>query len=395
MASSFGLTTNCWMIAGYKPPMRIADRTSSPKTDRGEHRAAPGRAREEQQGAQHGDHREHGLGRQHRVDVRVGGAGGDRAALGEVDAVPVDPVRHGLEQHEHAEQHEQVGLRRHRHPGVAALHAQPAVQIVHQRGQHQRDQHRREQVTQHHPDERVGEDEEGQIPVELQICFMKRDLVGEQQPGAPRACGGDPGDHAHQADHQAQQEPPVRVDGQPVGIPALAWRGHRAVDGPQPVGEHRVRPGDHGHEQPGHEEHRPAGAVGGAEHRRVVDGPVPQEVRPDPGHDRDQDQEGDQAHDDREDQPGPAEVGKRRAASRLPGRTGPEGHRTPPHTLLSATSVVNATLLAPRYPAGLTSTPFLSRISTAQGCWAVRRQCTPIRAARRHRRRRCDHVTVR
>jgi hypothetical protein len=81
------------MIAGYRPPMRIAE----PEPDRGEHRAAPGRSGEEQQGAQDGDDREDGLGRQHRVDVGVRGAGGDRAALGEVDAVPVDPVRHGLE----------------------------------------------------------------------------------------------------------------------------------------------------------------------------------------------------------------------------------------------------------------------------------------------------------
>jgi hypothetical protein len=74
-----------------------------PEAHCGQHRAAPGGPREEQQGAQDGDHREDGLGRQHRVDVGVGGAGGDRAPLGEVDAVPVDPVRHGLEQHKHAE----------------------------------------------------------------------------------------------------------------------------------------------------------------------------------------------------------------------------------------------------------------------------------------------------
>ena len=42
-----------------------------------------------------------------------------------------------------------------------------------------------------------------------------------------------------------------------------------------------------------------------------------------------------------------------------------------------------------------TGTPFLSRTSAGQACWAMRRQCTPIGRARRHRRRRDDHVTVR
>ena len=44
MASSLGLTTNCWMIAGYRPPMRIADSTSSPNPTAGSialRRAAP------------------------------------------------------------------------------------------------------------------------------------------------------------------------------------------------------------------------------------------------------------------------------------------------------------------------------------------------------------------
>ena len=52
LASSFGLTTNCWMIAGYTPPIRIADSTSSPNPTGGQHGAAPDRAGEEQQRAQ-------------------------------------------------------------------------------------------------------------------------------------------------------------------------------------------------------------------------------------------------------------------------------------------------------------------------------------------------------
>ena len=44
LASSFGLTTNCWMIAGYRPPIRIAESTSSPNPTAGSialRRAAP------------------------------------------------------------------------------------------------------------------------------------------------------------------------------------------------------------------------------------------------------------------------------------------------------------------------------------------------------------------
>ncbi len=199
--------------------------------------------------------------------------------------------------------------------------------------------------------------------MELGICFPKRNLVGEQHPRSPGARGGDTRDHAEHAEHQPEQKPPVRVDSHPVGVPALARGGHRAVDGPQPVGQRDVRPDNHGHEQPGHEEHGPARAVGGGEHGRVVDGPVPQEIRPDPGHDRDQHQEGDHGHDDRKDQPGPAQQDGRRTAGRRPGRSGPEGHRTPPH------------------------------MPSAQ-YWAVRRQCTPIRPAKRHSRRRGDHAEI-
>ena len=44
LASSFGLTTNCWMIAGYSPPIRMADSTSRPNPTAGSiglRRAAP------------------------------------------------------------------------------------------------------------------------------------------------------------------------------------------------------------------------------------------------------------------------------------------------------------------------------------------------------------------
>ena len=48
LTCSFGLTTNCWMIAGYTPPISTADSTSSPKPTAGSsvlRRIAPAKKR--------------------------------------------------------------------------------------------------------------------------------------------------------------------------------------------------------------------------------------------------------------------------------------------------------------------------------------------------------------
>jgi len=56
---------------------------------------------EERDGTDDGDDEENQLGRQHRVDVGVAGAGEDLLlALAGQQRVPVEPVRHGLEQQE-------------------------------------------------------------------------------------------------------------------------------------------------------------------------------------------------------------------------------------------------------------------------------------------------------
>jgi len=115
------------------------------------------------------------------------------------------------------------------------------------------------------------------------------DLVGKQQPGPPGACGGNARDHSDHGEQHPEQQPPMRVDRHPVGRPRPGPMGDRPVDGPQPVRENRVRSGDQRHEQPGDEEHRPSRAVGGIEDGRVVDGPVPQVIRPDTSHDGDHD----------------------------------------------------------------------------------------------------------
>ena len=124
------------------------------------HRVPADRAGEEQRRADQRDHREHGLGRQHGVHIRVRGAGLHHTSLREIDAVAVDPVSDGLEQHEDADEHEQVN------PGALGcalttqLQPQPAVQVVHDGGRQDRQQHAREQEAEHHADERIVKDEE-------------------------------------------------------------------------------------------------------------------------------------------------------------------------------------------------------------------------------------------
>jgi len=295
--------------------------------DGGEQRAAPDRAGEEEDGAQHRDDREHGLGRQHGVDVGVGRAGGHRAALGEVDAPPVHPVGHALEQDEHPDQHVDLGLRGHGGPRPPGMPAQPAVEHVHRHRGQQRQEHRREQVAQHEAQEGVGEDEERDVEVELRVLAAERDPVDEQQPGTPGPRGGDPGDHADQAEHDPQQQPPVRVDRHPVGVHprALGGRG-RPVHRPQPVGEHGVE-ADHGrHEDPDHEEQCPPGPVDHAEDRRVIHRAVPEPVGPHPGDDGEQHAEDNQAGHHRYQVAGPAGQPQCRTARRPISLGWPEAH---------------------------------------------------------------------
>jgi hypothetical protein len=73
---------------------------------------------------------------------------------------------------------------------AAPLQPQPAVQVVHQRGGQQREQDGREHEAEHHADERVVEDEERYVQLELLILDPERGAVGEKQPGAPVAGGG-------------------------------------------------------------------------------------------------------------------------------------------------------------------------------------------------------------
>ena len=297
--------------------------------DGGQHRAAAGRAGEEQHGAQDRDHREHRLGRQDRVDVGVGRPGGHRAALGEVDAVAIEPVGDALEQDERPHQDEQLRLGAGGRPDPPALQPQPAVERVHHHRHRQRQQDRGEQIAEHQPDERVGEDEERDVQLELRVLLAERDLVGEQQPGPPGTRRAEAGDESHQGEHDPEQQPPVRVHGQPVGLDAGTLRRDRPVGRPEPEGDDGVDAGHQGHEDPADEEERPPRPVGDAEHRLVMHRAVPQEIGPHPGDDDEHHHEGDQPAQDREQVPGPAGQLDRRPALGRTGGPGPEAQPVP------------------------------------------------------------------
>ena len=56
--------------------------------------------------------------------------------------------------------------------------------------------------------------------LEADVLLAERDLVGEQQPGPPGTRRAEAGDESHQGEHDPEQQPPVRVHGQPVGLDA-------------------------------------------------------------------------------------------------------------------------------------------------------------------------------
>ncbi len=204
---------------------------------------------------------------------------------------------------------------------------QPAVQHVHRRGQHQCEQDGREQERQQHPQERIHEDEERDVQVELRVLVAERHPVDEQQPGTPVARGREAGDQPDQAEQHDHDAAPVRVDRLPVCLDALVtWTGRR-VGRPQPVRDHEVRADDAAHEHGGNTEEQPFRAVGRGEDPRLVHGAVPEVVGPDASDDRDQDC---QYHDDDhrgDDESRPAGQHYLASAARL--RAGnSEGHRS-------------------------------------------------------------------
>lgn len=242
---------------------------------------------EEDQRADERDDREDPLGREHRVHVGVRRAEG-LAAVGEDQAVPVEPVGRGLEQDEHAEQHRQVSP-----GGPGGVHPagrgdpEPAVQVVHDRRRDDRQDHGREQEVQQHPQERHREHEERQVEAELRVLLVEGRAVHELQPGLPQPRRGRAREQGEDAHADQEDQPPVRVERDPVAVGAL-----RRPEHPRPehragaVREHHVAAHDGDHQGGAHDEQHHLGDQHRGEHRGETHRVIPEVVGVDPREDQ-------------------------------------------------------------------------------------------------------------
>jgi hypothetical protein len=107
---ALGATTNCCSTCGHAAPISTLDRMSSTVAIAGSCRLRRNTAAKNGRRADDRDEEQDQLGGHHRVEVGVRGAVEDvLATVGEQQLVPVEVVRHGLEQHEHARQHGELG----------------------------------------------------------------------------------------------------------------------------------------------------------------------------------------------------------------------------------------------------------------------------------------------
>ena len=185
------------------------------------------------------------LRRQQRVDVGVAGA----VELGALVVLqqhrpPVQHVRDGLEQHEDRDQRAQVGPGGVGHPVADALQADPAEDVVHRQRADQGQHHGGEADAEQVAPERQLEDVEADVDAELRVLDAEVTAVAEQQPLAPPALRGQPGE---EPDHRGGQRDPgaePRAEHHPVALQGGLLHRVRTQPRPQPVGQPQVAADD-------------------------------------------------------------------------------------------------------------------------------------------------------
>jgi hypothetical protein len=158
-----------------------------------------------------------------------------RHVLLEQQRPPVQHVRHGLEQHEDRDQRGQVGPGRGGHPVADALQAHPAEDVVDgERAQHRQHDDGEADAEQVAP-QRIVEDVEPEVHVELRVLDAELLRVLEEHPVLPPALGGEPGEEADDQGEHGDPGAESRRDDHPVALEGLLLRGVRAQQRAQPV----------------------------------------------------------------------------------------------------------------------------------------------------------------
>ncbi len=269
-------------------------RVQAADEDRGEHHqteadhgqlpGAPPQGGEEQQRADDGDAEQDRLGRQVGVGVDVPQArpvvGRPEVAGLHRESVPVEPVGDRLQGDEDADEHRQVPGGRRRGAGAGAGDAQPAVQVVGERGGDHGEDRGGEAEAEQEPVPGQVEGVEGDVQLELRVLLAEGHAVDPHQPRPPLAGRGGAGDQSDQGRDPEQQPLLVGRDAHPVAVEVLLLHRHGAQRWPQPVRQPDVDADREGHEQAEDEEETDLGPQGRGEDRGVLHRPVPEPVRP-------------------------------------------------------------------------------------------------------------------
>ncbi len=239
-------------------------------------RAAPD-VEEEQHRADHRDAEQDVLGRQHRVVGGVVHAGEEPVVLvDQVEAVEV--VVDALGQHEEAEQHRELGLRRAGEPVVGGLEADAAEEVVHDRRRDQRDDGHRHHEVDEVVQPRQLEDVEADVLVEVGIGAVEGLGVAPQQEVAPLPHARGAGEGADHRRHTDDQPGADRGDRLAVAVQVGLLRRGRPEQRPVAVGQQDAGADRQRHHDREDQEEQDPGPDQGAEDLPVADLAEPQPV---------------------------------------------------------------------------------------------------------------------
>ena len=224
------------------------DRHERPQADRDdrEHPPAPVDVPQEEDRGDDRDDDEQVQRGELRMDVGVARAF-DHSACREVELEATEIVLRGLDQGHRRENEREVCLHLRGDALERGLEADPAVEVVRERGDEQHDDEPAEEPLGDELQERQLEDVEADVFVELRILDVERDVVDEQHPLLPLRRHADAEDEREE-ERDADADPTRVARGRGLVAPdQLVFGAGRPVLRRQPVGNHEV--GEHQHEE--------------------------------------------------------------------------------------------------------------------------------------------------
>ena len=229
-------------------------------------------------GADERDRQQDQLRRQYGVDIGVAGTGERLARPGvRQQLVAVQPIGDRLEQHQQADQADQLDPRRAAQRTGAAGEPNAPKDVVPEHVGHEGQEHRHENVAEQQPVERQVEGVEAEVLAELRVPDAEISAMQEQLDPHPVALRDDAGQQADRRRDANSHQPQARHDDGAVPrhrIVGVARDEHRAGA----IGQRQTGEDDAADQQTGDQEDQDAGDQHGGEHRAVPELAEPQPV---------------------------------------------------------------------------------------------------------------------